>query len=389
MSPPARRHTHRRRAALSAAAAALAVTVAGCSSPAGQRERDLASLRARPPACSTRTPHTASAGYQDTNTPDLTLAQFQHTFPGTITPPPARSQLMGPHSFLQLMATATFSALPGKAACALRMYRRVQAATGYQLIVALLSDSTSLPDVALPECQGNNITSGDGPLACQDYPPPTIVTGKTSQPLQQDGPGNVFIVSVADKATPELQMNDGGRAQDISLRTGLRTHAASPLYYPVPSWTWNGQINTDWDTSHIPSLRWWPEPLDGELNGGYAVLTPYADGRGWAPPGRAWLILLFGMPSPAPQGWTMDYNLARSLTVSLPDGTRLPGRGTDTWNSPDYNVYITVEVPASTRSATVLWTPTGRIYQPKDYDEPSAELPPAQSAGKIAVRLSD
>jgi hypothetical protein len=166
-----------------------------------------------------------------------------------------------------------------------------------------------------------------------------------------------IIVSVPAGAPVSLRMNDGGRAQDLDLRTGKRTRTASPLYYPVraasPSFDDAYYVTGPHSTAGLTSAS------------GKAVLAPYADKLGWARKGRAWLFVTVGFNTDSLSQFKPD--VARSLTLTA-GGATLTGHPTssgDTSTDPNApsaaggHLDLAFDVPASLRSGTLNYLPVG------------------------------
>ena len=88
-----------------------------------------------------------------------------------------------------------------------------------------------------------------------------------------------------------------------------------------------------------------------------ASLEPWMPGRGWAPPGRAWLVVGFSLGLP-PGKVKLALNLSRSLKISGASFA-IPANlaGDQRWSA-------TVEVPESLRSLTVTYRTSGTITDP-------------------------
>jgi hypothetical protein len=390
--PQARKRRGRAIAAFVGVACLIAIAASGCSSSP-------ATTVPRAQGCETQKAATLRASYVNYwgRDPGISWARFAREFPAAVRPPTSQADLVGPHSSLLLGGEATVTAVDGAQACALGLPRPQRAAAGHQLLLVLdVLNNAGGPDPGLPECQ-----SGNPPAACNNYDEPTIVIGghSTGLPLVV-GAGNVLVVSVPDGAPAELQMNDGGRAQDIDLRTGLRTSEASSLYYPVPQQTLNPNLTWSWNIPNIPALKWWagegsgPALSDADLTvgNGTALLAPYVDSPGWAPPGQAWLLMSFQLALQTPGNIVL--NVPSSFTLMLPDGATVPASGTATNNSGSSDqgtASLTFEVPDTTRTATLKIQPTVQQWDNCNGcgNVQVAQVPPAQpdSSDTAAIQL--
>ena len=364
-----------------------AAVAAGCaSSPATTVPRALGR-----PACETRAARTLAANYLSSWGGDegVSWAAFDREFPGMAQPPSSEADLIGPHSVLLLGGEATVTSVDGTQACALAQPRAVRAAAGHQLLLVMMNNNpkATVPQPGLPECQDS---SSSPPAACQNYAGPSIVIGGQSTPLSSvPGAGDVLAASVPDGAPVALQMNDGGRPQDINLRTGLRTSEVSSLYYPVPQQSLNPNLSWSWNVLYIPALKWWagdgsgPTESDVDLTvgSGTAVLEPYMDSPGWAPSGQAWLVMSVQLSLDA-NVFNLSLNVPSSFTLVLPGGAAVPASGTASTSSPG-TASLLFQVPDTTQTATLKIQPTVQQWTECSGcgTVNAASLPPGQPAG--------
>jgi hypothetical protein len=339
----------------------LIVTLAGCSgsgSGSGPAPKPHHQALA---ACATRTPKTVPDSYLTGAV--ITTADFLKVISGAVRPAPSQAILIGPHSALQLDAVATTESIDGAAACALGVSGPLSAPVGYQLVIAHFSGNPSYL-YGLPECGYSN-----PPAACEDYQSPAIVVGARSSSLPSDG--DTAIAAVPKGTAVALQMNDGGRPQDINLRTGERSREASPLYYPVLEEDLsNASVSTEWNTATTPGLHYmagdnFGVQLSGDSDGDtLAVLAPYDDPSRWAPSGSAWLLISLSITTDTNFGFTAD--VPRSFTLTLPGGTTAAASGTASYNDEADNgpsiASLVFQVPATTRTCTLTFTPAGTLY---------------------------
>jgi hypothetical protein len=277
---------------------------------------------------------------------------------------------------------ASADAITGKAACALGLPSPLYPAKGQQLVLAQLGDDTA---AGLPQCN-DDISSSN---SCDDYAAPSIVVGDVGHPwptqeadaaVRGQG-GGILVASVAPGTAPELQMNDGGRAQDLNLRTGERTREASALYYPVP---YQDDLASN---TNAPDYLFNPPGVDYDkipwgqielsLTGGWALLAPYYEPQGWAPPGHAWLVVDLNLAISSAEGAAVKYSgdIARSFTLTISGGAVLPGSGNESYLTPVVSKTSDVgaetaagttgtadlifEVPASLTRYVLAYTPVG------------------------------
>jgi hypothetical protein len=370
-------------------ASILIVTLAGCSgsgSGSGPAPKPHHQALA---ACATRAPKTVPDGYL--SGADINTADFLKVISGAVRPAPSQAILIGPHSALQLDAVATTDSINGTAACALGLSGPLSAPAGYQLVLAHFNGNPSYP-YGLPECGYNN-----PPAACENYQSPAIVVGASSSSLPSDG--DTAIVSAPRGTAVTLQMNDGGRPQDINLRTGVRTREASPLYYPVLEEDLsNASVWPEWNAATTPGLHYmagdnFGVQLSGDSDGDtLAVLAPYDDAKGWAPSGSAWLLVSLSISTDTNFGFTAD--VPRAFTLTLPGGATVAASGTASYNDADADNGPTIaslvfQVPATTQAGTLAFTPVGTLY-PGDGLSPipvgTTGLIPGKN--KLAIKLS-
>jgi hypothetical protein len=314
---------------------------------------------------------------------------FLRVIRGAVRPAASQSILIGPHSALQLDAVATTNSIDGAVACALGLSGPLSAPVGYQLVIAHFSGNPSY-SYGLPECGYET-----PPAACEDYPSPAIVVGASSSPLPE---GDTAIVAVRGGTAAALQMNDGGRPQDINLRTGERTREASPLYYPVLEEDLShASVWPEWDTAKTPGLHYmagdnFGVQLSGDFDGDtLAILAPYDDASRWAPSGSAWLLISLSITTDTTFGFTAD--VPRAFRLTLPDGATVAATGTASTKTGSGNgpsiASLVFQVPATTRTCTLTFTPVGTLY-PGDGLSPisvgTAGLMPGNN--KLTIKLS-
>lgn len=299
--------------------------------------------------------------------------------PNAKTPPGNQSVLLGPHSALWVESLASANSVTGHAACEFGLSGPLYPAKGQQLVFAQMGNDLA---AGLPQCNDDVNSSAQ----CTPSAAPTIVVGSTALPwptksINPNMPGGTMVASVAPGTSLELQMNDGGRAQDLDLRTGARTHEASPLYYPIPYQ--DNLLSYD----HQFEYMFTPAGKDGDgvawgqitqsVDGGWALLAPYYEPEGWAPSGYAWLVVNLNLAIQSSEGAAPKYagDVAKSFTLTLSGGRALPGSGNISYVSPDVSAThdsstgdvanatgsakLVFEVPASPEHFTLAYTPVG------------------------------
>jgi hypothetical protein len=177
-----------------------------------------------------------------------------------------------------------------------------------------------------------------------------VLDGK-GRPLR-DAPkvGDVVVWWGPRGADPLLSVTDEGRTQSITLRTGQRRDAMALFYPPL-----SNQVRLE-DLVHIPALNEKDQGFRFQATIGFS-LEPWVPGRGWAPPGRAWLVVGFSLGLPRDKV-RLALNLSRSLKISGASFT-IPATlaGDQGWSA-------TAEVPESLRSLTVTYRTSGTITDP-------------------------
>lgn len=265
---------------------------------------------------------------------------------------PHRSVLVAPHSFVQLDGVARARAISSEQATDLSLDSMgltapMRAPAGHELILAHLPETSEQP--------GLPTDTGDAQVAAEAT---VVVDGKTRTLPTKLGPDRTVIVSVSTGAPVSLRSADGGRPQELDLRTGKRTRSASPLYYPVR----DAEFDTGKDALFVLGSRRTYATVHASDQ--YALLAPYVSDRKWARKGRAWLVVQLSFII-GPQYTTFDPDAAASVTLTLPDGTTVTGRGSGggatQLNEPyeQGGIDLVFDVPASLRSGTLNYLPRG------------------------------
>jgi hypothetical protein len=266
---------------------------------------------------------------------------------------PHSSILIGPHSSIQLDQVAQTSALSEAQSQNLfpphdlYLFPPFVAALGHELVLAHL---VKTPDEGVG--QPMLPLDHDEP---RDSGPMLVVDGKQRKLYPGLQNNSTVVVSVPTGAPVLLRMTDGGRPQDIDLRTGKRVNGV-PEYYPVLSA----------DLANLAGLMAvGPDDSAYPLGAGPGIvqLEPYADSLGWAQPGRSWLVvwIRIGMNL-----FPYDFAAASDdVVLKLSDGSTPTPRETGT--GPPYSsmavrstaVWALYDLPSSVRSGTVIFHLSG------------------------------
>ncbi|WP_426502944.1 hypothetical protein ACPPVO_35645 [Dactylosporangium sp. McL0621] len=192
-----------------------------------------------------------------------------------------------------------------------------------------------------------NPAKPNGPLKA------AVVVNGAARPIK-DAPtgGDVVVVAVPVGADPLLSVTDEGRTQSITLRTGQRRDNI-PLCYPLLE----NQVRLE-DLIHVPSLNkadetYWMQATI------WFTLRPWIAERGWAPNGRAWLVVNFDLDVPHDFGY--ELKLAPSLKIT---GATVPIPG-DLVLRTDHSWSTFVDVPDSLRKLGVTFRASGSVYDLK------------------------
>jgi hypothetical protein len=179
-----------------------------------------------------------------------------------------------------------------------------------------------------------------------------VVVGDQRRPLAKPvADGTLLAVSVPAGAPVSLQISEDGRAQSIDLRTG----AAGRVEGFYPTFAGGADEMGSWITPAGSDMLPLAVSVDFEL-------TPWADGSGWAPPGKVWLwyevtATLLG------DGISCAVDMGRTLSFS---GTGLQAGGAGTFKVDSYVANLgsqqlptqtgAVAAPAALRSVSVGWS---------------------------------
>lgn len=305
--------------------------------------------------------------------PAVVPADFARSFPaqGLVRPDvpghraldPAVAFLHGPHVAWRVPAVASVSgAVPRRLTDELGLAAGATPAPGHELLVVDLAvgGANSAFRVAEP---------GDPVRVAID-------TGTTSRSVPL--PATTFVagtlaVSVPTGAHPQLRVTDAGRTQTLDLVTGRRGPDAIASYYPTPQGTWPA------DSGRATTLRLYGAavaalgPADRlasiQLAELPVALDPWVPGRGWAAPGRAWLVLQpevgYGRRSIEQYQDTVTVPLS-CFRVTGPDGRPLPLAGEPLAiggrpGAGSAETELIADVPATLRRVTVAFAFRGTI----------------------------
>lgn len=110
-------------------------------------------------------------------------------------------------------------------------------------------------------------------------------------------PAGIAVAAVRDGEDALLVVEDAGREQSISLRTGRR-HLSIDGYYSIANQDLDYRYDAAGRAAIAVSLRIVEEgDVTVELDISSARRTPWDPGQGWAPSGRAWLRIMSSSPA--------------------------------------------------------------------------------------------
>jgi hypothetical protein len=264
--------------------------------------------------------------------------------------------LQGPNFSYTLAAVGVTRELPPGFSQQFDLPAKATAAEGHEIV---LVEFTPLPEGARP--------------LVGDPGEPTrieVLGGPELGPemFGQDYPRGVYAFSVPAGGHPVLRVTDEGRAQSLDLRTGRRGADAVPGFHPMrqgshqfPSPGRNGWLYfrmSGKGASGIPSSQRLAATHLTRLD---VALSPWTRDGGWAPAGKAWLLVEPGVSSG--QVNTADPEVSfemgpEGFRATGPDGTPYPLRGEPVRSTPLSDAPIlTAAVPASLTSVTIRFAP--------------------------------
>lgn len=178
--------------------------------------------------------------------------------------------------------------------------------------------------------------------------------------------------AVPTGTAPVLKVTDAGRTQSIDLSTGRRGRDAIAGFHPVRRGEWaSGDASTSIRLSGpgVAGLSTAERLATVAFQSVDAELQPYVEGRGWARPGRAWLVLEteIGYGRPAADYGRPDSVEVRpsSLTGSGPGAPRIVFGGDPirigAVGSPSEDSVLTADVPAGLRQVTLTFQFRGTV----------------------------
>ncbi|HYU85221.1 MAG TPA: hypothetical protein VEK80_10480 [Kribbellaceae bacterium] len=335
---------------------ALAVGAAGCGGPAPRPSSSTPSpTSTSPPA--PPVVRVASADYIGVVT--MPAGAYLGAYQKAETPPRDRAYVVGPRYYAGLDGVAvtrefTVSQSPGASFASIRATSALgpmpsgwtastvlQAADGHEFVVAHL--------VAKP----GDTVNGDTGVGIGLVDASVRLGSAAAVSLGNVENNAIIVVSVPPGGDPLLVLDQkGGHPQSLHLRTGERADA-EPLFYPVRKQ----------DIKAEPAVA---------LMSGQAFylkesvsLVPWDAGRGWARPGRGWLLMAVRVM--AVESFAMRLDAARSFSLTLTDRTVIRSRpeivnvnvARADAELPAFSVVF--DVPAGFRSGSIRCTLAGSI----------------------------
>jgi hypothetical protein len=230
-------------------------------------------------------------------------------------PPNGEAMLVGPHFVVEFDAIGHATALDETQARRWGLPEAIRAASGHELLLA----HTRIP------VRESGLGPGRGSLAGPVFQ--VRVAGQLHGLAEGLAALRTLVVSVPTGADALLAVEDSGRTQTLSLRTGRRGADAIAAYYTARSRAFkltSGVQVTEPEVT-LPSAANNTAPVDVDAT---VSLLPFTEPDGWATAGRATLrcdiVVVVQYP-----GLYAALDLARSFSLTLPDGTRLaPQSGT-------------------------------------------------------------
>jgi hypothetical protein len=305
------------------------------------------------------------------------------TLPNVTKPAPGQGILVGPHSVIDLDSVATITSITGMAVCKLNLTGPVSAAHGQELVVAHAAPVAS-DQPGLPQC--NTTLNPNPPASCDSYAQPSVIVGNATRSWPKKNlnpnspPGDTIVASVQSTSSIEIQMNDGGQAQDLDLRTGSRTREASALYYPplinnnviASGYSINYEYDPPGKDGNMPNWGHADVNINGSGDNGaadWAALVPYDETRKWAPAGQAWLLVRLDLGVDDANNFALSYvaDVPQSFALTSPDGRTFPASGSASFAASNAGhggsglAALTFLVPDTTRVFMLSFTPTGTL----------------------------
>lgn len=147
-----------------------------------------------------------------------------------------------------------------------------------------------------------------------------------------DADATVVVAAVPDGAPVKLKVTDEGRAQTLDARTGERGEDAIEGYYrpnydelPMAEKHADAGVSVLGGADHVSTtLKVDFTNITTNLRQPHAFLAPYTPQQGWAPDGRAWLVVtpprVFVEPDLEKPGLTLKGLDPQLFRIRLPSG---------------------------------------------------------------------
>jgi hypothetical protein len=227
-------------------------------------------------------------------------------------PLPGEGMLVGPHYVIEFDAIGHAAALNESQARRWGLPDAIRAARGHELLLA----HTRMP------VRESGLGPGQGSTAGPVF---HVRAGGAVRVLTEGLAAlRTLVVSVPAGADADLAVEDSGRTQTLSLRTGRRGPDAVTAYYVARSRAYkvSSAVQITEPATTLPLTDNNTAPVDVEAT---FSLLPFTEPGGWAPPGRATLRCAISVVVQYP-GMYAALDLARTFTLTLPDGNRHPAR---------------------------------------------------------------
>ena len=239
--------------------------------------------------------------------------------PGARTLDPAKARLRGPHFAYSVTAVGRVAGpVPATVAGRIGLAAGAVPVAGHDLLLVDLAATAGEPAL-LPgdgETLGLEVAGRRVPV-----PPPGDLTGTVA-------------VAVPTGARPVLRITDADRTQSLDLTTGRRGADAIVGYYPVPR---GAGVTEEQEPTGLllsgPGVAGQADRAASiQLDDTRAELLPHLPDRGWAEPGRAWLVVdtsfAYGRRAAAAAGQPdMVTAPASCFEATDPDGEPIPLTG--------------------------------------------------------------
>jgi hypothetical protein len=277
---------------------------------------------------------------------------------------PAQALLTGPHFSFSVPAVASVTgALPAGVATGLHLATGMTVPPGHQLLVAEITGPAT----------GRAVSGPVGSVTI------VVADGAEERPIRGGATAlttGTLAVVLPEGATPLLKVTDAGRTQSLDLTSGRRGTDAIAGYYPVRTGTHEGNDATATSVrlygAAVAALSTQERLATVALNDLPVDLLPYAEGRGWAKPGRAWAVVTASVGyvrATDPTKPDVVVVPPSCFTATGPGGTRVTlsgqpiriGEGGTTPAAGRADTTLTGDVPASLRQLTVVFRFCGTI----------------------------